>query len=71
MIELMLRTEKFQREGDVWSSEDAQGPQHRLQTARQVALYGEGVTRLITLHRLPSTAIFRYPRSSVCRKQGL
>eukprot|EP00959_Pyramimonas_sp_CCMP1952_P270471 5654295-Pyramimonas_sp.AAC.1 len=49
--------------GDVWSSEDAQGPQHRLQTPNQVAQYIKGVQGLPSDYRLSTTVLFKIPRS--------
>eukprot|EP00959_Pyramimonas_sp_CCMP1952_P446940 9358239-Pyramimonas_sp.AAC.1 len=46
-----------QARGVVWSSEDAQGPQHQLPTARQVEQYVKRGTGLVPSHRLPSTAL--------------
>eukprot|EP00959_Pyramimonas_sp_CCMP1952_P448843 9398566-Pyramimonas_sp.AAC.1 len=60
--------------GVVWSSEDTQGPQHRLQTSNQVVQYVKGVrkrgykyvkvrkggsARFASLHWLPTTAMFK------------
>eukprot|EP00959_Pyramimonas_sp_CCMP1952_P352004 7375207-Pyramimonas_sp.AAC.1 len=44
-----------QAQGAVWSSEDAQEPQHRPQTANQVVQYAKGVRDLSNDRRLPLT----------------
>eukprot|EP00976_Prorocentrum_cordatum_P024853 505717-Prorocentrum_minimum.AAC.3 len=46
-------------QGVVWSSEDARGPQHRLQTTNQRVQYVKGVHSLPHDHRLPATVMFR------------
>eukprot|EP00959_Pyramimonas_sp_CCMP1952_P389149 8153806-Pyramimonas_sp.AAC.1 len=51
-------------EGVLWSSDDAQGHKQCLQkTATPIVQYVNGSQDLSNGHRLPSTAIFRNPRS--------
>eukprot|EP00976_Prorocentrum_cordatum_P008789 175233-Prorocentrum_minimum.AAC.2 len=49
--------------GVLWSGEDARGPQHRLQIANQGVQYVKEVHGLSSDHRLPTTAMFKTPRT--------
>eukprot|EP00976_Prorocentrum_cordatum_P061768 1176438-Prorocentrum_minimum.AAC.3 len=60
------------RAGVVWSSEDAHGPQHRLQTTNQVVQYVKGVYRIRLIAPVTNDSDVQESQQlgSVCRKRA-